>query len=268
MPLTCDPGRDHPEIASAPRFTPPARLPTRGAGDAELFARYQRDRDAAGREAIVARYLPLARHLARGYSGRGDIDDLHQVASLGLLKAIERFDPGRGLAFSSFAVPTILGELRRYFRDHGWMIRVPRDLQERKQRLDSVTEQLTAELGRSPTIADLAAAADASPEQVLDALGTVTAHFPDSLDRPGQDADDPLELTPGYDDPGFEHAEDRAIVDGLLHRLPDRQRVILQLRFQEDLTQAEIGGLLGVSQMQISRMLRRSIATLQDLRPR
>ena len=258
MPLSCD----------TPRSAPPVRAPRRGAGDVALFARYQRDRDAPGREAIVARYLPLARHLARGYSGRDDIDDLHQVASVGLLKAIERYDPGRALAFSSFAVPTILGELRRYFRDHGWMVRVPRDLQERKQRLDAVTEGLTAELGRSPTIEELGDAVDASAEQVLEALGTVTAHFPDSLDRPGQDADDPLDLIPGYVDPGFEAAEDRAIVDDLLHQLPDRERLILELRFQEELTQAEIGGLLGLSQMHISRLLRRSIATLQDLAPR
>ena len=252
MPLTCD-------------AAPPTR---RGADDAALFARYQRDRDAAGREAIVARYLPLACHLARGYRGRGDIDDLNQVASIGLLKAIERYDPDRGLAFSSFAVPTILGELRRYFRDYGWAVRVPRDLQERKQRLDSVTEELTAQLGRSPTIAELAADVGATAEQVLEALGTVTAHFPDSLDRPGQDAEDPLDRIPGYVDPGFKHAEDRVIVDDLLHQLPDRERVILQLRFENELTQAEIGGLLGVSQMQISRLIRRSIATLQDLAPR
>jgi RNA polymerase sigma-B factor len=268
MPLTCDTGRDRPATAHAPRFMSSAGHRGRDGGDAALLARYHRNRDAADREAIVTRYLPLARHLARGYRASGDIDDLHQVASLGLLKAIDRFDPGRGLAFSSFAVPTILGELRRYFRDHGWVVRVPRDLQERKQRLDSITEGLTAELGRSPTIAELADSVGATPEQVLDALGTVTAHFPDSLDRPGQDADDPLDLIPGYVDPGFEQVEDGAIVDDLLYQLPDRDRLILRLRFHGELTQAEIGGLLGLSQMQISRLIRRSIATLQDLAPR
>jgi RNA polymerase sigma-B factor len=265
MPLTCDPGS---EIAPASRPMPRARPIRRGVDDAALLARYHRDRDAAGREAVVARYLPLARHLPRGYRGRGDIDDLHQVASLGLLKAIERYDPSRGLAFSTFAVPTILGELRRYFRDHGWVVRVPRDLQERKQRLDSVTEELTAKLRRSPTVAELATAVGASSEEVLEALGTVTAHFPDSLDRSGQEDDDPRELIPGYDDPGFKDVEDSAIVNPLLDRLPDRERLILQLRFQDELTQAEIGSLLGLSQMQISRLIRRSIATLQDLAAR
>jgi RNA polymerase sigma-B factor len=243
----------------------PARLPSHtGAGDAALFARYHRDRDAQTRDALVFRYLPLARHLARGYRGRADLDDLHQVASLGLLKAIERFDPARGLAFSSFAVPTILGELRRYFRDHGWAVRVPRDVQERKQRLDAMTEGLTAKLGRSPTIGEMAAAAGATSEQVLEALGTVSAHFPDSLDRPGPESDEPIEVIPGHDDPGFAHVENAAIVDDLLHRLPARERLILELRFKKELTQAEIGDLLGLSQMQISRLIRRSIATLQD----
>src|SRR4051812_8557806 len=221
--------------------------------------------DVLSRDAMVDRYLPLARHLARGYRGGADIDDLEQVASLGLLKAIERFDPGRGLAFSTFAVPTIRGELRRYFRDHGWAVRVPRDVQERKQRLDAMMEGLTAELGRSPTVAELATAAGATSEQVLEALGTVTAHFPDSLDRPGPEQDDPIELIPGQDDPGYDGAENRAIVDDLLDQLPERERVILRLRFEKELTQAEIGSLLGLSQMQISRLIRRSIATLQEM---
>jgi RNA polymerase sigma-B factor len=197
------------------------------------------------------------------YRGRADLDDLDQVASLGLLKAIERFDPERGIAFSTFAVPTISGELKRYFRDLGWAVRVPREIRELTLHLTRATEELAGEYGRSPTAAELASRTSASIEQVLEARAAVTAHHPDSLDQPSpDDGEERLAAMPGGEDPGFARAEDVAYVDRLLRELSDRERAVVRLRFEQDLTQAEIGRRLGVSQMQVSRLLRRSIATL------
>jgi RNA polymerase sigma-B factor len=234
--------------------------------DQALFARYRRDRDPATRELLVSRFLPLALHLARRYHTRADNDDLAQVASIGLLKAIDRFDPERGLAFSSFAVPTILGELKRYFRDHGWTVRVPRNVQELTLRIERASEQLTAKLGRAPTATELAAHVDADAEQVIEALAARSAHRPDSLDRSLPDGEDGvMSHVGGEEDPNFERAEDAATITALLDGLTDRERLILELRFHHDLTQAEIGRRIGVSQMQISRSIRASIATLQDI---
>ncbi len=230
---------------------------------ARLFARYRRDRDPATRDALVDRFLPLAHHLARRYRHGADADDLQQVASLGLLKAIDRFDPGRGLAFTSFAVPTILGELKRYFRDHGWTVRVPRGLQELTLRVDAISQALSGELGRSPTPAELAERAGVTIEQILEALAAATAHHPDSLDQPLSDEGDDAIAFLAAREPGFERVEDAALVDGLLDTLSDRERVILRLRFEDDLTQAEIGDCLGISQMHVSRLIRQAIATLQ-----
>jgi RNA polymerase sigma-B factor len=242
-------------------YTSPKRTTPHDA--AGLFARYRRDHDPATREALVARFLPLAHHLARRYHGGADADDLHQVASLGLLKAIERFDPDRGIAFTSFAVPTILGELKRYFRDLGWTVRVPRDVQELKLRVDALNQTLSGELGRSPTAAELAERANATTEQILEALAAATAHYPDSLDQPlSDDGDDAIDFLAGRE-PGFERVDDAAYVEWLLSRLSDRERIVLRLRFEQDLTQAEIGTRLGISQMHVSRLLRQALATLQ-----
>jgi len=226
----------------------------------------RRDHDRVPREELVERYLPLARHLARRYkNGGAELDDLYQVAAFALVKAVDRFDPDRGIAFSSFAVPTIVGELKRHFRDHGWVVRVPRDVQELKLRLDRMVGALTGELGRAPTAGELADRTGASIEQVLEALGAASAHYPDSLDRPvNEDGDDGLGQLVGGEDPGYEEVENTELVDGLLATLPERERLILRLRFEEELTQAEIGRRLGGSQMHISRLIRRSIARLQS----
>jgi len=232
--------------------------------NSEAFLAYHRDGDPATRELLANRYLPLARHLARRYRGRAELDDLVQVASLALLKAIDRFDPTRGLEFSTFAFPTILGELKRYFRDLGWTVRVPRELQELTIRLDKLRDTLTSELGRNPTVAELAARADTTVDQVIEAISAGSAHHPDSLDRPlSEDGDLAIDVVAAHDDPGFARAENAAVVEGLLARLSEREREILKLRFQQDLTQAEIGERLGVSQMHISRLIRQSMATLQ-----
>jgi RNA polymerase sigma-B factor len=229
----------------------------------ELFARYRRDHDPATRDALVDRFLPLAYHLARRYHGGAEADDLQQVASLGLLKAIDRFDPAHGAAFTSFAVPTILGEIKRYFRDHGWTVRVPRDLQERKLRVDAISQTLTGELGRAPTAAELAERANVSTEEIVEALAAATAHHPDSLHQPvGDEGDEAISFL-AAEEPGFGQVDDAVFVDGLLETLSERERVILRLRFEHDLTQTEIGDRLGISQMHVSRLIRHAIAELQ-----
>jgi RNA polymerase sigma-B factor len=230
--------------------------------DTRLFRRYRRDRDPADRDALVERYTPLARQLARRYRA-SDSEDVMQVAYIGLLKAIERFDPDRGLAFSSLAVPTILGEVKRYFRDLGWTVRVPRDIQELALRVEKVADVLTGELGRLPTVQEIATRCDTTAERVLEARGSATAHRAISLDQPSgePDMDDMVDRL-GGDDAGYEHAEAAVQVDRLLAELPDRERRVLELRFREDLMQREIAERLGISQMQVSRLIARSLAAL------
>jgi RNA polymerase sigma-B factor len=232
--------------------------------DQRLWREYIESRGHEARDALIERFLPLARHLARRYGGGGEEDDLVQVASLALVKAIDRFDPSRGIAFSSFAVPTIVGELKRYFRDLGWAVRVPRDVQELTIRLTAVTREMTAQLQRAPTPAELAARCDVTLEQVVEALATETAHRPDSLDRPRDDDDggEPA-YGPGRIDPALAGVEDADELASWLELLPERERLVLRLRFQHELRQWEIGEVVGLSQMQVSRVIRRSLATLQ-----
>jgi RNA polymerase sigma-B factor len=214
----------------------------------------------------VERFLPLARQLARRYQRAGEpLDDLIQVASLGLLKAIERFDPARETAFSSFAVPTILGELKRHFRDKGWSVRVPRDLQELAVKVDRVGEDMGRDLGRAPTPGEIAERLGATPEQVLEAREAAGAYRAVSLDRPRNDDDEEGELVDafGTEDHGFAVAEDAATVERLMRVLSEREREVLRLRFEDDLTQSEIGDIVGVSQMHVSRLIRQSIARLR-----
>jgi RNA polymerase sigma-B factor len=232
--------------------------------DRLLWQQHHARRDEASRAALVERFLPLARHLARRYRGGGEDEDLEQVASLGLLKAIDRFDPSRGIAFSTFAVPTILGELKRYFRDLGWAVRVPRDVQELAVRLGPVSRELTARLQRAPTPAELAQRCDVSVEQVIEALASETAHRPDSFDRPRDgDGAEPAG-GPGKEDPALAGVEDADAIATWLALLPAREQLVLRLRFEHELRQWEIGELLGVSQMQVSRLIRSSMSILQE----
>ena len=235
---------------------------------ASLFDRYGRDRDPLALEALVERFLPLARHLARRYANGPEREDVEQVAAVGLVKAIERFDPDRGLEFTSFAVPTILGEVKRYFRDLGWTVRVPRTLQELAARADHANEELTAQLGHTPTAAELADRCGVSVEELLEARATTSAHRADSLDRP---ATEDAELTHGdllgRDDPGFDRAEYAADVARLLTRLPERDQQIVRLRFEHDLTQHEIAERVGLSQMHVSRLLRTALMTMAEDEP-
>ena len=233
-----------------------------------LFAQYRGRDDRAARDALVDRFLPLATRLARRYHRGGEpLEDLVQVASIGLLKAIDRFDPARGIAFSSFAVPTIAGELKRHFRDKGWSMRVPRDLQELALRVDRATERLVHELGRAPTVAEIAQDVGVSIEQVLEAREAAAAYRAESLDRSCSDDDhDGTRVvdTLGGDDPGYRQAESSATVESMMSILSDREREILRLRFEEDLTQSEIGHRVGLSQMHISRLLRQAVARLRE----
>src|SRR3954469_9754541 len=236
--------------------------------DAQLLAAYAQTRDPQLREALVERFLPLARSIAKRYrKAEEPYDDLLQVASLGLVKAVDRFDPAREVAFSSFAVPTILGELKRHFRDKGWSVRVPRDLQDLALRLDRTQEELSRELGRAPTPAEVAGRLDVSEEDVLEAREAAHAYRAVSLDRPRTEDDDAgpaVADAMGGDDPGFRRAEDAATVDQLLRVLAPREREVLRLRFSEDLTQQEIGDRIGVSQMHVSRLIRQAIARLGE----
>jgi RNA polymerase sigma-B factor len=240
---------------------------TRAREDRRLLERYRRDGDGDAREALVERFLPLARQLARRYQRGGEpLDDLIQVASLGLLKAIDRFEPSRDTAFSSFAVPTILGELKRHFRDRGWSVRVPRDLQEMSVRVDRVSEELSRGLGRAPTPAEIAQEIGGTTEQVLEAREAAGAYRAVSLDRPRDDDEesDGMAETMGVEDPGFGLAEDAATVERLMSVLSEREREVLRLRFAEDLTQSEIGARVGVSQMHVSRLIRQAVARLRQ----
>ena len=236
--------------------------------DRRLLVLYHTGGDPAAREALVERFLPLARQLARRYQRGGEpLDDLVQVASLGLLKAIDRFDPARETAFSSFAVPTILGELKRHFRDKGWSVRVPRDLQELAVKVDRIGEEMSRELGRAPTPAEIGEAVGVSAEQVLEAREASAAYRAVSLDRPRDDDDEEaggIADSVGIEDPGFSVAEDAATVQRLMRVLSEREREVLRLRFEEDLTQSEIGARVGVSQMHVSRLIRQSIARLRE----
>ena len=235
--------------------------------DTQLFERYQRERRPEDGEALVRRFLPLARHLARRYRADNEREDLDQVAALALVKAIDRYNPSRGIAFSSYAVPTILGELRRHFRDRGWMVRVPRSLQELARQLEATTKTLTHELGRTPTVGELAERCGVSAERVVEARSLATAHRPISLDRPINDADEAETIGAllGHEDPGYVRAEAAVDLTQLLEQLPERERAVLRLRFEEDLVQREIAERIGLSQMHVSRPITRSIHTLQRI---
>ncbi|HEY2316768.1 MAG TPA: SigB/SigF/SigG family RNA polymerase sigma factor [Solirubrobacteraceae bacterium] len=238
-------------------------------GNNTLFVAWQQGGDRQARDELVQRFLPLARKLARRYSGaREPFDDLLQVASLGLVKAIDRYDLSRGTAFSSFAVPTILGELKRYFRDLGWAVHVPRGAQERAVKVEEAQQLLSGRLNRAPTVPELAQYLEFAVEDVLDALETSRAHHAASLDAPyddGEGESGTMVESFGHLDPSLQSADDRMTITGAARQLPQREREVLALRFVHDLTQTQIADHIGVSQMQVSRILRRAIAHLTEI---
>jgi RNA polymerase sigma-B factor len=236
----------------------------------ELRAKFQEfssSRDPSLRDQLIEAHLGLAEYLARRFSNRGEpLDDLVQVASVGLLKAVDRFEPDRGVEFSTYATHTIVGELKRHFRDKGWAVRAPRRMQELYLRLGKLVSTMSQEMGRSPTIPELAREAQVSEEEVLEALEAGQAYRFASLDAPspGDDDSDALASHLGEEDKELADAEHRAALSPLIARLPQREQTILHLRFFEGLTQSEIAAQLGISQMHVSRLLARSLAQLRS----
>ena len=266
-------------VAGGQGGSPPEEAgPYRARGDARevqrdraLLLRYRATGDVAARDQLIAQYMPLAIRLAQRYRPVNETpDDLMQVAALGLVKTIDRFDPDRDASLSSYAVPTILGELKRHFRDKGWAVRVPRDLQELALRVMRADDALSRRLGRSPTVGEMAAEVGVSVEQIVEGQEAATAYSAVPLDGapPDQDEADSRrrsESSLGREDPGFGQAEQRVLLGSLMAGLTEREREILHLRFVEDLTQSQIAERIGVSQMQVSRLIRRSLARLRTV---
>ncbi len=229
----------------------------------ELFARLPDDE--AARDELVNLHMPLVEYLARRFRGRGEpLDDLVQVASMGLLKAIARFDPERGVEFSTYATPTIIGELKRYFRDKGWAIRIPRRLQEIGLQLSKIVPTMSQELGRSPSIPEIAKRTQFSEEEVLEAMNASQAYSLVSLDAPTSEGGADAFARLGAEDESLELFERWSSVAHLLERLPSRERKILYLRFVTGETQSQIADQLGISQMHVSRLLTRTLTYLRE----
>ncbi|HLX32530.1 MAG TPA: SigB/SigF/SigG family RNA polymerase sigma factor [Gaiellaceae bacterium] len=236
--------------------------------DKILLRRYHEDGDLQAREQLIEQYMSLVRSLARRYSYRGEqLEDLVQIGAIGLIKAIDRFDIDRGVELTTYATPNIIGEIKRHFRDKGWAVRVPRGLQELNVRLSRLMEQLTVQLSRSPTIPELAKAAGVEEEEVLEALESGRAYTSLSLSvgsGGGDDDDlDPLESL-GTEEHQYEVSEDRAVLAPGFKALDERERMILQLRFFEGLTQSQIAQQVGISQMHVSRLIRRSLEKIRE----
>ncbi len=234
---------------------------------ARLFDEFKTTGSTEIRNELVESYLPLAEFFANRYRDRGaEQADLRQVAQLALVKAVDRFDPSVGVQFSTFAGRTMDGELKRYFRDKTWSVRVPRSLQELSLEVRQVVEQLSVETGRPPTVDEIAESAGLDSDQVLEALDVQTAYRATSMDRPapGSDGDVTLGTNLGTDEPGFERTEMAVAVARLMTTVPERERAILEMRFYQDMSQNEIADRLGISQMHVSRLLRRTLEQLRE----
>ncbi|MDX6481844.1 MAG: polymerase sigma-B factor [Gaiellaceae bacterium] len=235
--------------------------------DKILLRRYHEEGDLQAREKLIEQYMSLVRSLARRYSYRGEqLEDLVQIGAIGLIKAIDRFDVNRGVELTTYATPNIIGEIKRHFRDKGWAVRVPRGLQELNVQLSKLMEQLTVQLGRSPTIPELAKAAGVEEEQVLEAIESGRAYTSLSLSVGGGGDDDdldPLESL-GTEEHQYEVSEDRAVLAPGFRALDERERMILQLRFFDGLTQSQIAQQVGISQMHVSRLIRRSLEKIRE----
>jgi RNA polymerase sigma-B factor len=234
--------------------------------DKILLRRYHEQGDLAAREQLIEQYLSLVRSLARRYSYRGEqLEDLVQIGCIGLIKAIDRFDLDRGVELTTYATPNIIGEIKRHFRDKGWAVRVPRGLQELNVQLSKLIEEQTVQLGRSPTVAELAKAAGVEEEEVLEALESGRAYSSLSLSAGGGDDDelDPLESL-GTEEHQYEVSEDRAVLAPGFRVLDERERRILHLRFFDGLTQSQIAQQVGISQMHVSRLIRRALEKIRE----
>jgi RNA polymerase sigma-B factor len=234
--------------------------------DRELLRRYHDDGDTSAREELIERHLPLVRSLARRYSGRGEaLEDIEQVGAIGLIKAIDRFDLDREVSLATYATPNIVGEIKRHFRDKGWAIRVPRALQELNASMSGAIERLTGRLSRSPSIAEIADELKTTPEEVLEAMEVGSAYSTVSLSTgpSGDEEIDPLE-TIGDEDEEYERSEQRAALEPALDRLAPREREILRMRFEEGLPQTQIAQRVGLSQMHVSRLIRKSLQVMRE----
>jgi RNA polymerase sigma-B factor len=230
-----------------------------------LFREYQKQHDPEIREELIEAHLGLVEYLSRRFAGRGEpLEDLIQVATIGLIKAVDRFDPEREVEFSTYATPTIVGELKRHFRDKGWAVRVPRRLQELNLQLGEVIGQLSQKLGRSPTVAEMAEAVGTTQDEVLEGLDSAHAYTLTSLDAPSGEEDLALREQIGSEDETLELLEYRTSLMPLLESLPPRERTMLYLRFFKGMTQSEIADRLGISQMHVSRLLAKTLSTLRE----
>lgn len=244
------------------RYKRPDKARTR-----RLLTRYHKHGDRQAREQVIQEQMPLVEFLSRKFAGRGEpVEDLVQVASIGLIKAVDRFDVDRRIEFSTYATPNIMGEIKRYFRDKGWAMRVPRGLQELRQSAKEAVREETVRTGRSPTVAELSEKLGSDEESVAEALTLGRAYNTTSLDAPvnSEDAesDTIVDLQPDKESP-FEGVEDKVLLQAAMEQLKEQQREILRLRFNEGMTQTEIADRIGVSQMHVSRLLRRAIDDLR-----
>jgi RNA polymerase sigma-B factor len=264
----CSDGVGREEQAGTTRTKLVLERPIQSVSEYDLLRLVRLHCDKVAREELITRYLPLVRSLARRFMSRGQpLEDLIQVGSIGLIKAIDRFDLDRGVELSTYATPTILGEIKRYFRDKGWAVKVPRALQDLNVRLNRVVEHMTVDLQRSPTIAELAAATQVSEEEVVEALESGRAYTSVSIFSGGASEDEEsMELLDclGQEEPAYDLFEQRRVLAPAMERLDPRGRLILHLRFFEGMTQTQVAARIGISQMHVSRLIRKSIDSLRE----
>ena len=266
----------HSAAGSGRDAKPPSEARSAGAGsvlfpdaasDAELLRRYHVDGDVSARQLLIERHVPVVRRLAQRYARRGgQLEDLTQVGCVGLIKAIDRFDGSFGASLTTYAAPNVLGEIKRHFRDRGWSVRVPREIQELNVKLTKVVDELTTKLGRSPSVVELAVATESTPEQVLEAMESSAAYSTLSLSEgpsPDEEGGGPMERI-GEEDEHYEQSEQRITLATGIQHLPTRERTILHLRFFEGLTQSEIAERIGISQMHVSRLIRNSLEAIRE----
>jgi RNA polymerase sigma-B factor len=233
----------------------------------ELFRRYKEEGDQDARDQLIVNHLNLVRFLAAKFANRGEpLEDLVQVGTIGLIKAIDRFEPARGLEFTTYATPTILGEIKRHFRDKGWSVRVPRRLQELSAKVNRAVDELTVTLQHTPTVKEIADYLEVTPDEVLEAMESGEAYTSVPLEATGSDDDEGLSVIDrmGKDDPDLAASDDRIMIDRVLSEFTPKEQEVVRLRFYEGLTQAEIAERLGISQVQVSRLLRRTLKRMQE----
>ena len=234
----------------------------------ELFRRYKEEGDSEARDQLIVSHLNLVRFLASKFKNRGEsLEDLIQVGTIGLIKAIDRFDPERGLEFTTYATPTIMGEIKRHFRDKGWSVRVPRRLQELSAKVNQATDELTNQLQRSPSVAEIAEHLGSTVDEVLEAMESSSAYSSVPLEGGGSGEDDEAPSVIDHyatEDPDLAASDDRIVLEQAIADFSPREQEVVKMRFDEGLTQVEIAERLGISQVQVSRLLRRTLRRIQD----